>query len=81
MINTEQKNRIREEGYTARDMLKYLLHIKGSVKPENHILFALSLTSDMKALARTQMQRVKKVYKKNEKKYKAERGEIMRSPT
>ena len=32
MINdqtyTEQINRIREEGYTALDMLKYLLHLK-----------------------------------------------------
>ena len=43
-----------------------------SIKPENHILFALSLTLDMKALARTRMQRVKKDYKKNEKKYEAE---------
>ena len=47
-----------------------------SVTPENHILFALSLTSDMKVLARTRMREINKDYMKNEKKYEAEGGKL-----
>jgi hypothetical protein len=44
----------------------------GSVTPQNLILFANSLTSDMKERAKLRMQKVKKDYEKNKKKYKAE---------
>jgi len=44
----------------------------GSVTPQNHILFANSLTSNMKERAKERMDKVKKNYKKNAKKYKAE---------
>ena len=44
----------------------------GSVKPENHSLFALNLTSNMKKEAIRQMREVNNNYKKNEMKYKAE---------
>jgi serine/threonine protein kinase len=43
-----------------------------SVTPENHILFALSLTSNMKDKAIKRMKEVNNDYLKNEKKYKAE---------
>jgi hypothetical protein len=92
--------RIKEEGYTADDMFKYLFHLKdngwikefqwqkqkkwslsnffcsGSVTPQNHILFANSLTSNMKERAKERMDKVKKNYKKNAKKYKAERKRL-----
>ena len=93
----EQIDRIKEEGYTALDMLKYLLHLKdngwikefqwekqryewslsnffcsGSVKPENHILFALSVPSTMKTEAMKRMKKVNEDYKNNKKKYNAE---------
>jgi len=47
-----------------------------SVKPENHILFALSLTLDIKQEAKKRMQRFKLNYKENKKNYKAE-GKIL----
>ena len=101
MINDQtpkaQFDRINKEGYTALDMLQYLLHLKdngwikefqwqkqkcewnlsnffcsGSVTPENHILFALSLTSNMKKEAIKRMKEVNNDYLKNEKKYRAE---------
>ena len=59
-------------GETKTPMESVELFFSGSVKPENHILFALSLPSDMKQEARTRMRKVKKDCQKNEMKYKAE---------
>ena len=51
----------------------YRFFRSGSVTPQNHILFAVSLTSDMKYKAKKRiLQRIKKYYMKNEKKYNAE---------
>ena len=59
-------------GETTTPMESVEFFCLGSVKPENHILFPLSLTSDMKQEAKRRMRKVNKDYKKNEKKYKAE---------
>ena len=56
-------------GETTPPMESINFFCSGSVKPENHILFALSLTSNMKQEAKERMRRVN-YYKKNENKYK-----------
>ena len=53
---------IKEFQWQKQNTGSYRFFCSGSVVPQNHILFALSLISDMKTKVRKRMQRVKMDY-------------------